>query len=66
MLRAASRSKNAGSIRGSSSVWEFFCYQGSRAAEHAAVLDPDVLQRIAELEAALWIDVYDETPRALG
>jgi Domain of unknown function (DUF4279) len=39
---------------------DFFCYLGSYGTEHAAVLRPESLKRIANLGAELWLDVYEE------
>lgn len=41
-------------------TFDFFCYLGSRSTEHCAVLDPDLLGRIAAVPAELWLDVYAE------
>ena len=37
------------------------CYIASRAAEHAAELDRQTLQRLLALPGDLWLDVCDET-----
>ena len=49
-------------LRRRGAEFDFFCYLGSYAAEHAAVLSPSLLSRIAALDAELWLDVYGERP----
>ncbi len=38
----------------------WFCYLGSRALEHAAILDRAVLTRLLTLPGDLWLDVYPD------
>lgn len=39
---------------------DFLCYVGSHATEHAAILAPSTLMRVAALDAELWLDIYEE------
>jgi hypothetical protein len=47
-------------LRGDGARFDLFCYLGSHAAEHCAVLKPELLQRVADLPAELWLDVYKD------
>lgn len=39
---------------------DLFCYVGSHATEHAAILAPSTWMRVAALDAELWLDIYEE------
>ena len=45
-------------LRQRGAEFDFFCYLGSRSTEHCAVLDADLLGRIAAIPAEVWLDVY--------
>ena len=47
-------------LRERGAEFDFFCYLGSRSAEHCAILDADLLGRIAAIPAEVWLDVYAE------
>lgn len=46
--------------RGYKANW--FCYVGSYAAEHAVVLDRDLMTRLLGLPGELWLDIYEDGP----
>jgi hypothetical protein len=46
--------------RGYEANW--FCYVGSYAAEHAVVLDRDLMTRLLALPGELWLDIYEDRP----
>jgi hypothetical protein len=46
--------------RGYEASW--FCYVGSHAAEHAVVLDRDLMTRLLGLPGELWLDIYEDGP----
>ena len=46
--------------RGYDANW--FCYVGSYAAEHAVVLDRDLMTRLLALPGELWLDIYEDGP----
>jgi hypothetical protein len=46
--------------RGYTANW--FCYVGSQAAEHAVVLDRELMTRLLALPGDLWLDVYEDGP----
>lgn len=39
---------------------DWFCYVGSHAAEHAAVLDRRTIERLVALPGELWLDIYSD------
>jgi len=47
-------------LRSAGATFDLFCYLGSSALEHCAILEPAVLRRIADVPAALWLDLYPD------
>jgi Domain of unknown function (DUF4279) len=41
-------------------TFDFFCYLGSHATEHCAILTAAMLARVAALRADIWLDVYED------